>query len=367
MPAVAKIKWQDYGGVALRQADYAARLDNLDWQLLPKLRRDGYHLVVPEMQAFRSLANALYVRCRIELANGRFDDALVTAKTMFALSRHVGEHPTFVGTLVSLGIASITIEALEEMLQQPGCPNLYWALTDLPQPFLDLRQGLQGERLLLETDLGKVDERVPMTAAQLEKVVDRWHTLMGTSPKYPGPGMREWAAAQAKDEAHVQAARKRLVESGLAEDKVKQFPALQVVLLDGKLSFELARDDSLKLITLPYWQAAPRMDALQVNKKSPFYRLVPTLLKIRWGQARLERQLALLRCVEGLRLYAAEHAGQLPAKLADVPVPLSNDPFTGQPFLYQRQAGVAHLRASPPPGMEKNSATSIHYQVSIEK
>ena len=34
---------------------------------------------------------------------------------------------------------------LEEMLQQPGCPNFFWALTDLPSPFIDLHKGLQSE------------------------------------------------------------------------------------------------------------------------------------------------------------------------------------------------------------------------------
>ncbi len=35
----------------------------------------------------------------------------------------------------------------------------------------------------------------------------------------------EWVQAQAKDEARVQAARKRLIEAGLDADKAKQFPA----------------------------------------------------------------------------------------------------------------------------------------------
>ena len=31
-------------------------------------------------------------------------------------------------------------------MQQPKCPNLYWALTDLPSPLVDLRKGVQGEQ-----------------------------------------------------------------------------------------------------------------------------------------------------------------------------------------------------------------------------
>ena len=81
----------------------------------------------------RTLARALQVRFRAEVALGRFDDAIRTAKTMFAMSRHLGEHPTLIGNLVGIAIAYVAIEPLEEMLEQPGCPNLYWALTNLPR------------------------------------------------------------------------------------------------------------------------------------------------------------------------------------------------------------------------------------------
>ena len=84
---------------------------------------------------------------RAEVALGRFDDALRTAKTMFAMSRHLGEHPTFIGNLVGIAIANTAIGPLEEMLEQPGCPNLYWALTNLPNPLVSLDKGMEGERV----------------------------------------------------------------------------------------------------------------------------------------------------------------------------------------------------------------------------
>ena len=85
---------KEYGRFALSQADWAARLDNPDWQVLLKLKADGIELLLPEVQQIRSLARALQVRFRAEIAQCRFDDAIRTAKTMFAISRHLGEHPT---------------------------------------------------------------------------------------------------------------------------------------------------------------------------------------------------------------------------------------------------------------------------------
>ena len=113
----------DYGGFALSQADWAARLDAPDWQVLLKLKIDGPAVLLPDVQQLQPLANALKVRFRAEAALGRFEDAVRTAKTMFAIARHLGEHPTVVGNLQGFVIANLAIGPLEEMLEQPGCPT----------------------------------------------------------------------------------------------------------------------------------------------------------------------------------------------------------------------------------------------------
>ena len=41
-------------------------------------------------------------------------------------------------------------------------------------------------------------------------------------------------------------------------------------------------------------------------------------------------------------MYSAEH-GTFPAKLADVSVPLPDDPFSGKPFSYEVNGKTAHL------------------------
>jgi hypothetical protein len=95
--------------------------------------------------------------------------------------------------------------------------------------------------------------------------------------------------------------------------------------------------------------------------------LVPALQKVLRAQARLEQRIALLRHVEAIRLYAAEHNGQLPEKLKDITVPLPDDPFTGKPFRYTLEGATAHLRGTPPSGNEKNPAYNLHYEIAIKK
>ena len=85
---------QDLGRSALGQMDAAARLDTPDWQILQKLKSDGISLLLPDVQGMRGWPGRLQVRFRSEVALGRIDDALRSSKTMFAMSRHLGEHPT---------------------------------------------------------------------------------------------------------------------------------------------------------------------------------------------------------------------------------------------------------------------------------
>lgn len=380
---------RDYGGAALKQADLAARLDTPDWQILLQLRREGVNLLLPDVQQMRMLASALRVRLRGEVADGRFEDALRTARTMFALARHLGEHPTLIGDLVGLAIANMAVLSLEEMVQQPGCPNLYWSLTDLPSPFIDMRMGTRGERFLLEAEFAPFDSSTPLSEAQLEQAVARLdrlfagmeltYGLWAGGPSLPAPPQpvrkvekkktaREWLTDRARDAKWVAAARARLVESGLAAEAVRRLPALQVVLLDEKWAFEILIDDWRKWRAVPTFEALARRNVKAQSEAEQwlFSRLLPSN-RLLLARTRLDRRIALLRHCEALRLSAADHAGTLPPRLADVALPLPVDPFTGKPFPYRVEQGKAVLRGTPPPGFEKDPSYHLHYEVHLRK
>ena len=360
---------QDYGRVALSQADRAARLDNPDWQIMLKLKADGIAVKIPDVQALRPLAAALKVRFRAEVALGRFDDAIDTAKTLFAMSRHLGEHPTFVGNLVGMAVAYNAIGPLEEMLEQPGCPNLYWALSNLPDPLVPLDKGAAGERMWTLWVFRDLDDRSPMSAEQINKFIAQKDEFLGVvDPAKEGQGVRGWLDARTRDEAVVRAARRRLAERGIPEERSLRFPASQVILLDELREFEVRFDDLMKAITFPAWQYEADTAGTPSKKEPSLFAdaLVPAVSTVRRAQGRLEQRIALLRHVESLRLYAAEH-GAWPASLSAVPVPLPDDPFTGKPFRYEVIGETAHLRGSPPPGMENDPAFRVHYEVTLQK
>jgi hypothetical protein len=361
---------QDYGRFALRQTDRAARLDNPDWQILLKFKSDGINLLLPEVQQIRGLARALVVRFRAEIALGRFDDAIRTAQTMFAMSRHLGEHPTFIGDLVGIAIANMTIGPLEEMLEQPGCPNLFWALTSMPSPLVSLEKGMEGERLIMWWVFRDLPASTPMSAVQLKTFIASLDPLFdsagGNTPK---SSLRAWLDARTKDEKKLTAARHRLVECGIPEERLLRFPPDQVILLDEKRECDERSDDLFKTTILPIWQVEATIAQLKSNKEPALFAdlLLPATQAVHRSRGRLEQRIALLRHVEALRAYAADHNGTLPAKLSDVSVPLPDDPFTGKPFRYEVNGGSAHLRGSHPSGEEKNVHFNLHYEISLQK
>jgi len=141
-----------------------------------------------------------------------------------------------------------------------------------------------------------------------------------------------------------------------------------VILLDEKRTYQVELDEAVKVMNLPTWEALKNLGAIQLPRKpSLFSGFVPPLYKVMHAQGRVNQRIALLRHVEAIRIFAAEHKGQLPKSLADIDVPLPIDPFTGKHFRYEVKEGVAHLRGTPPAGGEDNPALNIHYEIVMRK
>lgn len=356
---------QTYGGSALRQADWAARLDNADWQMLLQMKADGIRLLIPDVQEMRVLAKALKVRCRAEVAAGRIDAALRTEQTMFAMSQHLGEHLTLIGELVGVAIANGALDPLEEMLQRPDCPNLFWALTYLPSPLVSMNACAQGERIWIKPVFSDLDETAAMSPEQLERAIASLSLLAEESRAMPKGGLRAWLAERTADETAVSAARRALAASGIAKDRLQTFPAEQLLLLDEWRKSLESHDDVIKLTFLPTWQV-DRLIA-QIRSQDPIvFDLSPAIERVLHKRAVLDQRIAILRHVESLRLYAAEH-GKFPATLSELWTPLPADPMNGQPLSYESDGVTAHLRGSAPQGEEQNAAFHLHYEVTLRK
>lgn len=361
----------------MKRLDEAARLDNPNWGILLELRREGINTLLPDLQILRNLAGWNKIRMRFEVKEKRFNDVIRSAKSGFQLARHMDENMTLIGDLVGFAIAYQTVGPMEEMLNQPGAPNLFWAWSHLPTPLVPIEKGMAAERLFVLADFGDLlDPKRIWGEDEIITAKERFILLAGASELSAAnrKTVEEWMIARLKDELWQTAARMRLIEEGFPAEKVKKYPVEQLLTHEMVRMYEIGRDEAMKYIQFPLWQVRDQLIAndrkLGENptvEQIFSHLLTPALYKIKTSQARLEQRLAMLRIVEALRWYAAENDGKFPPALADFKEPLPADPVTGKPFKYEFDGKTAHLRGTPPKGMEKNANYNIHYEITLRK
>ncbi len=127
----------------------------------------------------------------------------------------------------------------------------------------------------------------------------------------------------------------------------------QAILLYTALVYDHFRDDLFKWMYVPYVRSRDEFplalqrlknQAEEVELVPVASLLLPAVGQAARAQARKERQIALLRIIEALRMYAAEHDNKFPAALTDIKsVPIPDNPMTGKPFNYQLSGEEAQL------------------------
>jgi hypothetical protein len=326
----------------------AAYCDSCDWQL-PIREEETLFILLPEVQESRLFARMLASTARWYIAHGDYERALELLRTGYAMARHVGEGPTVVNGLVGLAIASEMNWQLVELIRQPDAPNLYWALTALPNPLVDFRPGIEMEFDAIELTYGELfDPNSPIDSvdwwnAQLERLLEHTFLLstytmgdVSQGDKVERPTLLELAATT------YPKAKQLLIEAGVDETKIDAMPVSRVIIQASWSQYRKLRDRELRLLFLSRDEAAkfdPAIGLPDIEALPPFKRqfLMPAT-GIRAAQTRLAREFALLRTCEALRAHAASELGNLPATLDEVRiVPIPLDPATGRPFSFELQ------------------------------
>jgi hypothetical protein len=345
----------------LRQLELGARRQKAEWEYTFDAG-DPIGLLLPDMQNMRNYVPLLVLQARVALAEKNYPAAVRALETGFAFSQHISEAPFLISSLVSIAQASIFSDTVLEFIEQPDAPNLYWALTTLPRPMVRLRKGYEFEREVIQLqfpDLADLDRA--RTAEQWDEVLKRVRKEFRRLLRYDPPA-KTLSAETAPDvpaskSPDLATARKYLIEQRkMAADRVKAMPPSQVLVLWMAYTYEDRAGDHFKAIYLPNLQARVVFDAARKRLLAAPYNegislarwLLPALEKVLHAQNRLDRRIAALRVIEALRLHAAANGGKLPNKLNEVTVvPVPNDPGTGKPFEYSRDAkGTATLTST---------------------
>jgi len=381
LPIPEARKFVDKWGNTTKLLRIGTRRQFCDWSYpVAEQRLEIIGIMLPDCQSMRRWARLLCIKARVETAEHAYEQAIDTIETGIAFGRHVGAGPFMINNLVGHHICDLMLGRVEELIAQPGAPNLYWALTALPRPLVSMREALETEQRMSESmfpELAQTDE--PHSRAEwgvmLEKLYDRVRYL----------------AERISDDAQVNARLRTQLDLDLASFKKENLARSQEYLkktchLDAERvkamsedevvaqalvgQYRSLRDDLFKLSYLPWRDARSRFKEADQRLKSVKIGLLAVLAELQVPlmdsldvQIRLDRRVAALRVVEAIRLYAASHDGKLPEELNQVTeVPVPEDPATGKP-LYYRRDGAAAVLTMPEFGLTGTPS----YRITIRK
>jgi len=376
--AEARKAVESYGEI-LAELDIAARRQQCDWQLL-LAERDPISLLLPELQSIRQLARLVAVKARVQIAEGKPEEALRTLQTGYAMARHVAQGPTLINGLVGIAICGQMASRVQDLMERPEAGNLYWALTMLPQPLVDLRPAGEMEMDIVfltfpelrgvETAHYSPEQWRNLADAAVDKIVE-WGGMSG------GRELPAWQARLGMIALAIKGypqAKRSLVERGYTPQQVEAMPVAQVVLMSAVQTYEEYRDETFKWLYVPYWQAREGINEVEKRLASECREreiiplasvLLPAVGAVNKAVARNDRTIALLRTIEALRMDAAAHGGRWPEKLAEVTaVPLPIDPVHGGPFSYRVEGRTAVLESLAPPG-EPQASLGVRYEITL--
>lgn len=333
-----------------RQCDWGHHIDELRGLEI-------FTTLLPEAQESRSLVRALMLRARVAVADGDYQRAITELRMAYQLARHTAQAPFLVSCLVGAAEANLANGEAIELIAAKGSPNLYWALAELPRPFISMVPSIR-----FEMSLGPRTFPFLLDAETTEHSPEEWARLLTVGFQDAQQAINNgthvddlMAQAGIAGMAIViyPAAKERLIASGMDAARVEQMPVGQVIAIDAAREYRRIGDEVEKQWYLPYQAAKERekeMDALFQGAKLPggFGRvlaglLMPAVNTVRMAQMRLDWQLNAIQAVEAIRMHAAAH-GTLPATLEEITiVPAPLNPVTEKPYQYRLDGETAIL------------------------
>ena len=360
----------------------ASRRRDVDWGM-PFQEHRIYEIMIPEVQQMRQFGRYLALRARVQIADGKIEDAIATLRVGYSLARHIAEGPTLINGLVGVAVGAIMNQRLRELQARPEMENLYWTLAALPDPLIDLSTAMEVESDAVFAMFPQIKDVATADLTPEQWNVRLWEFMRSLSSLTPllseGDAAKDWkeklmegVGAAMIVTTFLPKARTDLEAMGWSKDRLAAMAPAQIVLLHIAEVYQELRDATFKWFHVPYWQAQTPDEEKEIlvggklrTEIIPLARLLlPAINAARFAAMRSARDMAAMQTVEAVRAYAAEHDGKLPAKLEDItkyPVPL--DPTKGALFDY-RVDGKTFTLESPAPASRQKS-DGLRYIVTL--
>ncbi|NNJ26723.1 hypothetical protein [Alienimonas chondri] len=340
---------------AFRDMEAAARRPPGDWGFGVEALsgRESVEFLLPEIQNVRGLARLITLRGRSRVGRGDYEGALADATVALRLSEDCGRAPFLVADLVAVAVTTITNDHLiEAIVAAPDSPNLYYALTERPDPAAGLADSWDFE-------FSFADRFAPWLkdAETREWPAERWRAeliaLHEAIDELDGnPATDRDQAVATVDRLltdDLPAAKAALVAAGLDPAAVDAMPPGQAIAASQARTLRRMADRQRVALALPPRQALAALTEIETAftaDGAPALLALSMWPSVRQAYAaglRAQTDLAALWTIEALRAHAAA-SGAFPQALEDVVVvPVPENPGAGKAFGYRLEGETAVL------------------------
>lgn len=320
-------------------------------------REEGMSAKLPYLAQMRWMEIGVCATVRQRVDKGEFEPALEGLQVGLAMARHVETNTFPIQVLVANSMDQMLLAELENFVQQPGAPNLYWAITAMPRMRLDLHGVMQWERATLEFSFPALRDPMKMTHQQWSEIRNQLieirkkndaNMTMGAEPNELSPGAKE-----------------ALLRSGMSQQQLAEMEPWRASAIHALMEYRRMESELFKSWFLTGEEAADQVQEAMVEIRAAdrsgdlglFMQFLPNLNGVKIGIEITNRRLEALRIVEAIRDGAA-----LPADLGELHLPL---PDPAPPFTYRREGNEAILDASVP--WAKGPARAFVYRLALEQ
>jgi hypothetical protein len=341
-------------GMILTIMEQGSKCESCDWGL--PVRQQGIALLMPYLNNMKVIARLISLKARLSVVEGDMDEAVRWLRVGYAGARHMDQQSILIQGLVAMGMLGLYNNAALDLIQSDKGPNMYWALTNLPNPMMDFRRMMETERGILVCTFPIIPniKTKPITSEtwrEFRTSIQEALSMSGSKSLLANKGgMLDDTIFNALSGVMIYPTAKEYLKGhGYDDRRLDSMTAPQILMHYMVDSYEEACDETTKLAGLPYWEAIPTMDRIEKKMRenqstNPLIQLTGSYSRALDQFGEFQRKIELMRTIEAIRAYAAGHEGKLPEKLSDMTqTPAGIDPFTGKAFEWKVEGGKGIL------------------------
>ena len=292
-------------------------------------------ILLPDVQEIRTYIKAIAARARVDIQQGKLNDAMDKICIGLGISKHIGETPVLICKLLQAVTASNVLGAIEELIQHPASENLYWHIGGIPAPFVVARPAIQIEKyfwLMTVTELANLDliDSESKWDSLAQKVRLYFDSLSSEAPNKEGL-FDDWTRLSRERLSRIWTDESRSIQSMCDSEVWVRYWFMRV---------QARNDEIMAWASLDFHHAIPRLleltEKLEVDlaDELPVKLVCKPPLKFVISVASLQQHIDMIRTIEAIRDWSAKNNSKLPKSLQELDLPAPMDCIVNKPFVY---------------------------------